>query len=166
MLFYIILGIVFVIAVVVVFNENGLCWESFVASFGRAVVCTLLAFLFTGLGQLIATECAEIERVGEPTEMIEIAALTDNNFVRCTRGENSPEYHFMKVTEKGKMLDHIKSSHAYLTEVDGISPRIDVYDTQFVNPVVRFLFGSPTADEYQIFVPTDSITADFNVDLE
>lgn len=106
-------------------------------------------------------------------EKIEITALKDNsqiqgNFFLGSGSINEESYYFyMTNTNKGKKMEKAKVENSYINENSDNDTYVEVYDVMIKNGFAKFLFGKTTVDsEYIFYVPEDSVTTEFKVDME
>lgn len=106
-------------------------------------------------------------------ETIEITALKDNSelhgsfYLGSGSIDEETYYYFMTETNKGKKMDKVSTKDAYLNEGETENTYIEVYDLVFTNSIAKFLFGESSGyDEYIFYIPENSVTTEFNVDME
>lgn len=55
---------------------------------------------------------------------------------------------------------------AYINETDE-SPRLEIYNGKYTGRFARFMYGDRNVEEeYLFFVPENTVTTDFNIDME
>lgn len=144
--------------------------------FNVTVISFLVSILLVGCIPLyvvsaICTGCAEMDY--KLTETIEITALNDNSavsghfYLGSGYVDEDMKYYFIEETEKGKHMDSVDADYSYIIESNNENPRIEVYSPEFKNnKVLRWFATELAADEYRIYIPENSITTEFSVDLQ
>ena len=79
----------------------------------------------------------------------------------------------MYVTKKdnSKKLLTIKEKDCIGIYEEDTTPRIEKYQEDYKNPIVKFMFGMPLSrfygvEYYKIYIPKNSITTEYNIDLK
>lgn len=105
-------------------------------------------------------------------EEVLISALKDKSnmsgefFLGSGYISNNQYYFYIEDTSKGKRMRKIPVDEAYINENDE-NPRLEIYVGQFTGKFARFMYGDRNAEEeYLFFVPENTVTTDFNIDME
>lgn len=134
-----------------------------------------LAALVFPVGNLVSGLICEFFAETEPVLVAttEIEALNDSSaasgrfFLGSGHSDEGVKYYYIVETEKGKHIESIDADNAYIIESNDGTPRIEKYRYDWVNDAVEWIAIGPLTDfEYQIFVPENSVTNEFTVDLE
>lgn len=116
---------------------------------------------------------------GEDSEVVEaykikIYALEDGRSLSGTMWyfEEEGKIHYLKEYKGGKKIHTIPSDKAYFVESDIEIPHIKVFRNKIINQswIAKVLCGDRKfkygIEEYQVVIPNDSLSYDFNVDLK
>lgn len=154
--FVIIIGFVFSFYCV---YEWGLNLENVFLGFLMSLAISFLLCLITALFGLVFKN----EPVYAETQ--EIYAINDNYVIRH-RSSESMKYCYMILSDDGycyKEAPAVKSSFIYTND----TPHVDVYQYQYANSIVRWLWSAPIKeDKYIFFIPEGSITNNYIIDME
>lgn len=129
------------------------------------IVCVIIVF---GGGALVDS-CTDAEVEITHTNTAELVAFKDSSemsgvfFLGTGYVGEDLNYHYVMKTDKGMEVKHISMEDCYLNYDD--EPRIEHRSYRFKNPVLYCLFVGPECEDY-IFVPKDSITNEYCIDLE
>ena len=170
-MFWLICGFIIWVIFTISFCCN--CWydlsEKIFLSITFAMITILIALLGLLMTSSIATGCVEIDyNISSDTKII---ALKDNQNVNGNfyifGGYVNEElyYYYAKETEFGYKTDKIPANDVYIkyTESD---PHIEEYTGTFKNDIVSFFAVPLNCYRYVIYCPENTITTEFNVDLE
>ena len=156
------------------FKEHGRHGVSFgdcvFGFFGMSIMSVLCALMLWLISSLVCAPFAEVHYV--VTETKEITALNDNSsatgsfFLGSGRVDEDMKYYYVEQTEKGKHIDDVSADHAYIIEANNETPRIERYEPKFENAWLYWIAFPVQEAEYKIYIPEDSITTDFDVNLE
>lgn len=145
--------------------------DLFFGAFLSFCISGLVAFSSLFVVSAICTGCAEMDY--KLTETIEITALNDNSavsghfYLGSGHIGEDVKYYFIEETEKGKHTNSVDADYSYIIESNNEKPRIEVYSPEFKNNRVLRWFAVEMADkEYRIYIPENSITTEFSVDLQ
>lgn len=98
-------------------------------------------------------------------ETQEIYAINDN-YVGRYRGSESMKYCYMVSSDDGycyKETPADQSSFIYTND----TPHVDIYQYQYTNNIVRWLWSIPIkGNKYIFFIPEGSITDNYIIDME
>ncbi|RKJ69380.1 hypothetical protein D7X33_23815, partial [Butyricicoccus sp. 1XD8-22] len=137
-------------------------------SLGFGVIGGIITFLIILFYSVIAE--GELYK----SDSIHIEALKDNSNINGRSSFlgagyiNEEQYYFyIKVTDKGKKMSKVSVDRAYLNE-GNYNPHIEVYGEKYKSDFAKWLFGAikDSTVEYIIYVPENTITTEFNVDME
>lgn len=138
--------------------------------FGTIIMAALAACILMLSSSMVCSLFAEIEYTVAETK--EITALNDNStasgyfFLGSGQVDEEMKYFFVEETEKGKHVDSVSAKNAYVIESNSETPRIELLRPDFKNKGLWWIAFPMQDPEYRIYIPEDSITTDFNVDLE
>lgn len=100
---------------------------------------------------------------------IPICAMSDNYKSPTLISSTDSEIYYMEETENGKHIDSIPSDVAYFQEDElDNNPRIERYTSKIKNKH-WYWYATPFTEwcyTYKVYVPKDSITHDYNIDLQ
>lgn len=106
-------------------------------------------------------------------ETTQITALKDNSSVQGTffLGSGSIKedsyYFYMTESNKGKKMEKVRTDKAYIKEGKFENTYVETYEMVIKNKFAKFLFGEVAVSyEYIFHVPENSVTTEFNVDME
>ena len=99
-----------------------------------------------------------------------IYAIEDNTITVAKRyiAQTELKYYYLADYKGGKKTYSINSQQAYIIEDDNQQPKIEVYTETPTSTslIIQYLYGDSNNHEYKIIVPNNSVTTDYNVDLE
>lgn len=76
-------------------------------------------------------------------------------------------FYFVKSDGAGKRIDKIEVDATVIYEMDKEKPKIEFYDERYTSAFARFMFGEYSGSHsYKLFVPENTITKEYNIDLE
>lgn len=146
-------------------------------SFGEAIFQFVIAVLISGLVAVTLWLCSSVafsfaEFDYNLTKTKEIVALNDSSaisgrfYLGSGRADEKMKYYFVEETEKGKHIDDVYADNAYIIESNNETPRVEVCAPGFKNDWM-YWFAFPMAEnEYRIYIPENSITTEFDINLE
>lgn len=111
----------------------------------------------------------------EPISVTNITALKDNQvtassyFLGTGSTDGSQYYFYMTESEKGKRMGKISASkRVFINEGSTTNPRLEKYEAEYTNEFLTFILPDYTfADyEYVFHIPEETVTTEFNVDME
>lgn len=128
-------------------------------------------FFMLGLGVIGLSFIPDVKY--ELVETKEIYALKDNqgmrgNFYLGTGYvEDNQKYFFIVNQEGGKKMDSVSVDQSILYE-GAKTTKVEVYEPVIKGKVAKFLFTStsPRDNKYKLYIPKDSITTEYKVDME
>lgn len=113
--------------------------------------------------------CEQEYRTVDTTE---IYALNDNVgvhgkfFLGSGQVNSEPYYYYIEETNAGKHIGSIRAKNAYICESNTETPRIEVQRALWNKYWIKWIFCLNASDtRYMIYIPENSVTTDFNVDL-
>lgn len=113
--------------------------------------------------------CEDEYRTVDTTE---IYALNDNVgvqgkfFLGSGQVNSEPYYYYIEETDAGKHIGSISAKNAYICESNTETPRIEMQRAFWKKYWIKWLFCINASDtRYMIYIPENSVTTDFNVDL-
>ena len=132
------------------------------------VICALL---FAAVSTAVVACNAETQWVLVETK--EISALNDNItasgsfYLGSGRVDGEMKYFYVEETNKGKTVDSISADNVYIVESNTEKPRIEKWQEKWENESLVWLSlcDGTNVIEYKIYIPENSFTTDFNVDL-
>lgn len=152
-------------------KHGPLDWSGFfVRLFGVPILSALAACMLELPLSMGCSWFAKIEYTVAETK--EITALNDSStasgqfFLGSGQVDGTMKYYFVENTEKGKHVDSVSAKNAYIIESNTEKPRIELHKPYFKNKWLWWIASPMQGFEYRIYIPEDSITTDFNVDLE
>lgn len=146
---------------------NYLTYVESLLGFMGSVALSLILFLTTSL---ICSEVAEIKY--SLIESKEIVALNDNSgasgqfFLGSGNADHSMKYYFIEATNKGGHMDSVDASKTFIIESNKENPRIEYYRPKWESVVLRWFAHPLNKTRYKIYIPENSMTSNFNIDLE
>jgi len=168
---YLILAVILVVTLVI-FISSSLYWkmidlEDLASSFGIGIIVGAIAALliliygFTADGKLYKSETYEISAIKDNSN------VSGNSFIGTGYVNESQYYFYILETKKGKKMHKVHIGDAYLNEGD-YTPYVDVYDYKYNSKFAQWLYGKNKYDDYEFvfFIPEDTVTTEFNVDME
>lgn len=164
--------VVFILTVVLTMLNFG------VFDFEDFLVSGLLGFLFGLLTTIIAT----IILLGiaylpnneyNLVETVEITAMKDNSrtngsfYLFGGTVSEKDYYYYMMETDEGLKRNKVDVEYSMINEVEG-NPKVEIYKSQYMNAIIRWYFGetSPKDAKYVFYVPSGTVTPQFEVDME
>lgn len=132
---------------------------------------TVLMGVLVGILLIVLPVDYLLPKTEKYAESIEITALKDSSNVEGSfylgSGYIDEEqyYYYMTDTNKGKKMEKVLAEDSYIKEVDG-EVKLDIYELEynFIGKVLMFFNSS--GYEYIFNVPKDTVTTEFNVDME
>lgn len=161
-----------VIVTVIYFIGSCIKWQMIdLDDIAPSVLAGVLCGLISVLPILLYALVAEGELYKNKT--YEISALKDKSNIsgRSFIGTgyiNEDQYYFYIIeTSKGKKMDKVHINKAYLNE-GNYTPHVDVYNFKYKDEFAQWLIGydKHTEYEYVFFIPENTVTTEFNVDME
>lgn len=73
-------------------------------------------------------------------------------------------YYYISDFHEGKKMYRVGIDNVVLIESDA-KPKIEIHESRFKNKVIRYIFVNINSDLYKIYIPENSITYEFDVDL-
>lgn len=171
MLWFILAAIIFTIVVVIVYMNE---WTDLGEKIGFSVMLAITFFLAALIISLIGgaiLSCDDDNVTYTKTEDIKIIALKDNQNVSGSfyifggYVDENLYYYYATETELGYKTEKLKAENAYIKYTNE-TPRIETYKVEFVRDSLNW-FGIPLGkDRHIIYCPENTITTEFNIDLE
>lgn len=133
-------------------------------------LCILISMLPLVTCSSICSLCCENDYV--KVNEIEISALKDNNnmsgnfFIGIGYIDEEMNYYYVENTEKGKIVKKIDANNVYIVEDNEEQPRIEEYKAQFKNEKWLLIAANCNNSYKKIYIPENSITNEYNIDLE
>lgn len=131
---------------------------------------------FIALGSMLFFVILSFAFETEPTKLEEISiyALKDNNSVQgefflATGYVDEKMYYFYTTKDEEGFLQINKVSvdDGKIKETDISEPKVIVYGERYKSKFARFMFGEFNNEKvYKFIVPKNTVTTEFNVDLE
>jgi len=119
-------------------------------------------------GGVIGANFATVEEVTEQ----EIFALTDSStiegyhFLYSGQIDGDLVYRYVIETEKGKHIEEISAEHAYIKEGD-YTPTVKIHDIKFAKDWYSWFAYDFLFDDYvEFYIPENTITTEYNIDLK
>lgn len=136
-------------------------------SLGSLFVAVVLFLGSTAICSLFAkVEYDTLVETKEITALNDDSAISGHFYLGSGYVNEKKRYYFFEETDKGKHMDSVDADSSYIIESDTEQPRIEVYPPKFKSKWL-YLFAMEFADtEYKIYIPENSITTEFKVDLE
>lgn len=170
--------IIFSLIALIVFIVGCCCkcfdgaWEGFLGFVLTQLAGLAAAWLCVLVSLFVATCVAKTEWV--PVETTNISALNDSAstygrfFLGSGYVNEELQYYFIKETEKGKIAGSIDADNAYIIESNTETPRIERWEERIADDIWLWFTISKElgVSEYRIYIPENSVTTDFNIDLE
>ncbi|MFL6977062.1 hypothetical protein R7M47_05305 [Bacillus inaquosorum] len=131
----------------------------------------LLASLVVFLIAVIPSFSAETEMVNpHKTEIYSIKdnAKTSGSFVLGSGTVDEKQYfYFVKEKDGFKTVSKAAVEDSKIKEGKYTKPYVLTYDVQFKSAFARFFYGKSTgAEAYEFYLPEDTITTEYKIDLE
>lgn len=107
----------------------------------------------------------------ETVDSFEISALNDNVsthgkfFLGTGSMKEEMRYYFIEDTESGKHINSIPAKNAYIHESNSETPRMEKQKSVWVSDWINWFCIKPDDIQYHIYIPENSVTTDFNIDL-
>jgi len=99
----------------------------------------------------------------------DIYAIEDTTMIKGSRWyfEEDFKYYYFASYKDGKKMYHVDKGDAYIVEVDGVQPHIEVFREQYTSKVIQWIKnGYDLNTEYKIVVPPNTVTNEFNIDMK
>ena len=145
--------------------------EILVMGFMGAILGALISILLVGFTMGMVSCFASTTYV--KSEETKIIALQDNSsvqgrfFLGSGNIDGTMKYVYMKEEDGGYKMDSLDVENVTIIYSD--STKIEVYNAEFKNKAIRFLFCKYdlfSDSKYKIYVPKGTIKQNFNVDLQ
>lgn len=158
---YLLLVIIIVLIIGLLFDEDLLIFYA-----GAGIVLGLFAWIFIGS---FVGKYFEIE---DNVEEYEICALNDTTsmsgskyiFSGCINEEFI--YRYVVETDKGKQIKDLKNKNVYILEGD-YTPMVRIHTCNYKSKAaIWFCWPSDDEDYVEFLVPYDTITMEYNINLE
>jgi len=109
----------------------------------------------------------------EKSYSFNIYALKDNKSYIVNRYSNyeNNRFYFVRENNKRKYIGYLNTDYCYLIENNNEVPRVEVWDYNYKTFMGKlfqdhFFVKDVEEIEYRIYIPENSITDDFTIDLE
>lgn len=165
---WLIIGILagIIIAVIEIIKEG----YEFTRHISIIIFCLALSTIPLTVCSVICSLCCESEYI--KTNEIEISALNDksnisgNFFIGTGYIEEEINYYYVENTEKGKIIKNIEADNVYIVEDNEEKPRIEKYNAQYKNKICNLIAKNYNNSYKKIYIPENSITNEYNINLE
>lgn len=146
---------------------------TFIESDGRVLLLTTTATIFVSLFCMGVASFGDILPADEicTIEEIDIFALNDDvgangsSFLGTGHANSSLYYYYITVNDDGsKEIHQLDSGSVKVFDNVNDAPHITIISKRNSNPLLRFFFFTER-EEIEIHIPPNSITNDYNVDL-
>ncbi|MEC0683313.1 hypothetical protein P8888_09830 [Bacillus haynesii] len=99
---------------------------------------------------------------------IKDVSTTEGSFVLGSGTVKEDQYFYYVVEENGfKSVDKAKVKDSKMKEGDIEQPYVVTYEMQFKSAIARFFYGKYTGEKsYEFYLPENTITTDYKIDLE
>ena len=173
-----ILGLVIIIGTIIDGRRHGReGFMIFATILARLAALSLVPFILSIAIQTVCllTDINKDDVVYTVSETKYISALNDSTtvsgqfYLGFGKVQEDPQYYFIEDTPAGKRMSSISAENAYLIESDEETPRIETWAAKWTNEELMFwlTLDDPSAEPiYKIYIPENSVTTDFSVDLE
>lgn len=132
-----------------------------------AVISALLSVvvLFLGWTIIVATLDYSADREN-PIDQYEICAIQDssNTYIGRSYYDNGLTYNVLRKTDQGLVVESLEADEAYVQYDE--NPRVIVYGVYPTNNFFRKIFNFSIDEEYDVYIPKDSIITDYHIDLQ
>lgn len=141
-----------------------------------------LGFLFTLLGSTLGALIALFVTVGiwsvEPVidytlvDTQEIYALEDNiisphtHYISSGVGDGEAAYFYIVDDEWGRQVLSKNTDNSFIKYDNEGSPRVETYEAEYHNPIIRILSLLQPSDRYRFIIPEGTMTEDISIDLK
>lgn len=169
MIFIILGGIIALICYI-----KGLSWRDWVD--------VPLGFLFTLLGCAIGALVAILVSIGiwgaEPAidytlvDTQEIYALEDNiisphaHYISSGMKNGEAAYFYIIDDEWGRQVLSKNTDNSFIKYDNEGSPRVETYEAEYHNPIIRILSIIEPSDRYRFIIPEGAMTENISIDLK
>lgn len=170
-MFWFILGVIgFIVNVIFIFCDGNLY---FIEKMGWSLLSLFCVFFVAGLcftvSSAIASDCAETDYY--MVEDTQIVALKDNqnvygeHYIFSSQIDEDLYYYYAIETKDGYKVEKVEAENCYIKYTDG-ETHIEKHEGRFTNKVVNFFATPNPFNQYVIYCPENTITTEFNIDLE
>lgn len=142
------------------------CNDFNVASLGFCSAMVVTAIIFGILAFAFETTPVKVSEQN-------IYALKDNSktggsfFLGIGNINEERCFFYVVNTEKGKRIETKLVDKSYIIETDDEAPKVVTYKKRYKSAIARFLYEDMNGEyEYRFYVPKNTITTEFEVDLE
>lgn len=169
MAWIIIVALLTLALIVIGFLEDG--WDAIGPSLGCIFIAGILVVFANSISSLILSQIVDTQPV--LAEEIKIVALQDGAssagrfFLGAGHTDDKVKYYYLEETEQGKHIASVDARNSYIIESNSETPRIETYKYEWKNKGWKWLaLISPPGRTIKIYIPENSVTTDFNVDLQ
>lgn len=165
----------FVVAVVFIvsawIHEDGLLSKigyTFAGIFVGFVVSIFILLIASGIFNCFLDDSDYVYSLSESTNII---ALKDNQnisgsyFIFSGYVDEELYYYYAKETEFGYITDKIAADNCYIKYTNN-TPKIETYTADFTNKIFWWFAGPMVNNRIIIYCPENTITTEFDIDLE
>jgi len=101
-------------------------------------------------------------------QSIKDVSTTEGSFVLGSGTVKEDQYFYYVVEENGfKSVDKAKVKDSKIKEGNIKQPYVVTYEMQFKSAIARFFYGKYTGEKtYEFYLPENTITTDYKIDLE
>lgn len=160
---------IYIIIGIIVFTVRAYSWTQ---EWIEAVISGLIGllvgmFIWILLGSVIGEFLPEKEVVEEKP----LYALTDTTstygekFLFSGYIDEELTYRYIIETERGKHIEEIKTNNVYVNEGD-YEPHVKIYNTELAKDWYYLFAGHFGTTYYEFYVPENTLTHNYQVDLE
>lgn len=136
--------------------------------------CALIGLIIAMIANIICTVpvCIFCKHDYQTVNTTEIYALNDNIgaqgkfFLGSGHVNGDAYYYYIEETDVGKHIASIPANNAYICESNSETPRIEMQQMCWEKSWVKWILITNWFEtRYMIYIPENSVTTDFNVDL-
>lgn len=144
-------------------------FEDFIFAFIQAVIYSVVVFFIVGFGGIFPSSSPVKHSETEITALKDNPSTNGSFFLGTGYVSSNQYYFYIEQTEKGKKMQKVSVSESYVNEVEGVKPKVETYWKKYNSKIARFMYGDYaifSSDEYIFYVPKDTVTNEFNIDME
>ena len=157
------------IGIIIAFIVDYSAWDKSI-NFGGWILIFVILMAFCAMITtfIICGKCPKQQNVTSSNTICNLSDTTKTKatqFLFRTTIDNVEYYKFYENTDKGATLDMIQCDNTYIVESDKETPRVDIINVTYkTNDWICFDFGGYSY--YKIYVPKNTITKDYVIDME
>ncbi|MGF9741931.1 hypothetical protein ABEX06_00380 [Bacillus safensis] len=157
-----------IVAIVVITDSYGYI-EFFDVLFGVfiGIFCGVAVFLVAAVPSFFL-ETKTVEPHKTEISSIKDNAKTNGSFVLGTGTVDENQYFYFVEEKAGfKTISKASVEDSKMKEGSYAKPYVLTYDVQYKSPIARFFYGKSTGkNTYEFYLPEDTITTDYKIDME